>query len=175
MVNKLFFVGVLGFVGLIGCSKASASGPGAEQRATTRASVQPRRATAPMAENPRDISALFQVEASNRPSGTLRAEDVLGAFRAAGLTLHEERQHLARPYGARYCVGAKSGAELALSVCEYIDQEAARAGAETSRKIPLANREIRLNRATSLTVRQLKKTTESDALAARLLEAFAKL
>jgi len=127
-----------------------------------------------MAENPRDINALFRVEADNRPSGTLRAEDAYDAFRRAGLELHEQRQHLGRPYGARYCVGAKSGSELALSVCEYIDDAAAVAGAESSRKLTLANREIRLNHATSLTIRQLVKTPESAALAARFFEAFGK-
>ena len=41
--------------------------------------------------------------------------------------------------------------------------------------IPLAHREIRLNRATSLTVRHIDKTPASDALAQRLFETFAKL
>ena len=128
-----------------------------------------------MAENPRDINALFQVEANSRPSGTLRAEDALDAFRHAGLELHDQRQHLGRPYNARYCVGAKSGPDIALSVCEYIDPDAARSGAEASRKIALAHREIRLNQATSLTVRQINKNAASDALAARLFQTFARL
>lgn len=125
-----------------------------------------------MAENPRDIAALFRVEAENRPSGALRAEDVLDAFRHAGLELHEQRQHLGRPYGARYCVGAKSGTALALSVCEYVDEAAARAGVEGSRKIALAHREIHLKRTTSLTVRQIETTPESAALAARFFQTF---
>jgi hypothetical protein len=91
------------------------------------------------------------------------------------MELDSVRQHLGRPYGARYCVGAKSGTLIALSVCEYIDAAAANAGAEVSRKVVLANREIRINQATSLTVREIEKTSVADALAKRLFESFAKL
>jgi len=118
---------------------------------------------------------MFQNEAANRPTGTIKAEDAMEAFRKAGVELDAVRQHLGRPYGARYCVGAKSGTIIALSVCEYIDVAAASAGAEVSRKLVLANREIRINRATSLTVRELEKTTAADAVAKKLFDAFAKL
>jgi len=126
-------------------------------------------------QNPRDFGALFQNEAANRPTGTIKAEDALDAFRKDGIELDSVRQHLARPYGARYCVGAKSGTVVALSVCEYIDTAAAHAGAELSRKVVLANREIRINRATSLTVREVEKTPAADAMASKLFESFAKL
>lgn len=162
---------------VLGCSKSAP--PVAERRAAAAASRPPtapsRHATAPMAENPRDIGALFEIEAENRPAGTLRSERAFEAFAEAGLEIHEQRQHLGRPYGARYCVGAKSGASLALSVCEYVDTEAARAGAEASRKIPLARREIRLNGATSLTLRRIENTPESEALARRFFEVFGDL
>lgn len=157
----------LGLLALAACSKPT--GPSPERSEPALTSAKP---TAPLADNPRDIAALFRVEAESRPSGTLRAERVFDAFRRAGLEIHEQRQHLGRPYGARYCVGAKSSAKLALSVCEYVDMQAARAGVDTSRKIPLAHREIRLNGATSLTVRQLQNTPASAALAARFFEAF---
>ena len=139
------------------------------------ASEPMRRPTAPPTQNPRDFAAMFQNEAQNRPSGTIKAEDVLEAFREAGVELDSVRQHLGRPYGARYCVGAKSGTVLALSVCEYVDQAAANVGAEVSRKIVLANREIRINRATSLTVREIEKTPAADAAANKLFERFAAL
>lgn len=158
---------------LAGCNKSQP-----RNEATPPASASPpeaARATAALADNPRDITALFQVEASNRPAGALRVEDALAAFRRSGVELHAERQHLARPYGARYCVGAKAGTELVLSVCEYVDAAAAAAGIAVSRKIPLQNREIQLRRSSSLTVRLLQKTPESEALAARLFARFATL
>ncbi len=118
---------------------------------------------------------MFQNEAANRPAFTIKAEDAIAAFRKDGVELDSVRQHLGRPYGARYCVGAKSGAAIALSVCEYIDAAAANAGAELSRKLALPNREIRINQATSLTVREIEKTARADALAEQLFDSFAKL
>ena len=99
----------------------------------------------------------------------------MDAFRKAGVELDNVRQHLGRPYGARYCVGAKSGTLLAVSVCEYIDPQAANAGAEVSRKIVLSNREIRINHATSLTVREIEKTPLADSVAKKLFDSFASL
>jgi hypothetical protein len=160
----------------LGASLAACNKSQPRNEATPPASASPpetAHATAPPADNPRDINALFQVEATNRPAGALRVEVVLAAFRRSGVELHGERQHLARPYGARYCVGAKAGTELVLSVCEYVD--AAAAGTAVSRKIPLQNREIQLQRSSALTVRLLRKTPESDALAARLFACFARL
>jgi hypothetical protein len=172
-VEKSVLVLALGLT-LAGCSKARASGPDAALPVVAAAAVE-RHPTAPPAQNPRDIKALFQNEAASRPSGTLRVEEVLSALGRTGVELSDQRQHLARPYAARYCMGAMAGADLALSVCEYIDAEAARAGAAVSRKIPLQNREIRVQGATSMTIRQLKKTAETDALSARLFAAFAAL
>jgi hypothetical protein len=169
-----FLIGALSLLTLAGCNEKQAPQPAAKAEAAA-ASATSRSPTAPRAENPRDIQALFQVEANNRPRGALRVEDALTAFRSAGIALGSERQHLARPYGARYCVGAKSGPDVALSVCEYVDGAAAEAGAAVSRQLTLKDREIRLQRATSLTVRLIKKTPESQALAARLFDAFAKL
>ena len=132
-------------------------------------------ATAPLPANPRDIPSLFQTEAAARPTGTIRVEDAVAAFRKDGIQIDDVKQHLARPYGARYCVGTKLSNLVAISLCEYVDTTAAKAGVAVSQKIPLANREIQLNQATSLTVRDLEKTPAADALGQRLFASFAKL
>ncbi len=168
---------LVGGLALTSCSKGSgvSQRAGSHEAAAVGASSE-RHATAPMPQNPRDINALFENEASSRPAGVLRAEDALAAFQRAGVALTEQRQHLARPYGARYCVGAFAGGrDIALSVCEYIDATAAQTGAAESRKISLANREIRVNHATSLTIREINKTAANDALSSRLFDSFAKL
>lgn len=118
---------------------------------------------------------MFQNEAASRPTDTIKAEDALTAFRDSGIELDKVRQHLGRPYGARYCVGAMSGTAIAISVCEYIDAAAAKAGTDSSRKIVLANREIQINQATSLTLREVEKTPAADEVAKKLFETFAKL
>lgn len=118
---------------------------------------------------------MFQNESANRPGGTITVEDALAAFRDDGVRLDSVRQHLGRPYGARYCVGAKSGNAIALSVCEYVDAAAALDGAAISRKLPLPNREIRVNQATTLTVREIEKTPAADAVTGKLLARFTRL
>jgi hypothetical protein len=169
---------LLGCGAVVGCAKSSApKADDSSQRAAPAASAgEPsRRTTAPPTQDPHDFGAMFQNEAVNRPRGTITVEEALAAFREADIKLDTVRQHLARPYGARYCVGAKSGSAIALSVCEYIDSAAADAGAEISRKLLLANREIRVNRATTLTVREIEKTPAADAVAVKLFERFARL
>jgi hypothetical protein len=164
----------------VGCGKKP-SGDAAPQAGASAAAASAvatdsaRQPTAPTPQNPRDFGAMFANEAANRPTGTIKAEDAMAAFRKDGITLDTVRQHLGRPYGARYCVGAMSGTAIALSVCEYIDAEAAKTGTDQSRKIVLANREIQINEATSLTVREVEKTPEADAVAKKLFDSFAKL
>lgn len=118
---------------------------------------------------------MFQSEATNRPGHTIKTEAAYDAFQQAGVAVDSMRQHLAKPYGARYCVGANAGPAVAISVCEYVDAAAARAGAEVSRKIVLANREIQVNQATTLTVREVEKTAAADETSKKLFAAFAKL
>ena len=162
---------------LVGCGKSQA--PQAElplaKNEHLSASAEARHATAPAPQNPRDFGAMFGNEAANRPTGTVKAEDAIAAFQKDGVELNTVRQHLGRPYGARYCVGALAGTAVALSVCEYIDPNAAQAGTETSRKLLLANREIRINQATTLTIRETEKTPAADAVTKTLFDRFAKL
>jgi len=99
----------------------------------------------------------------------------VSAFQKAGLSVTDQRQHLGRPFGARYCWGAKSGVDVALSVCEYVDRSSAEKGAEQSRQASAPHREVRINQATSLTVRRIKNDATSAALSERLFDEFAKL
>ncbi len=166
--------------GLVACGKkpSTESSPppvASVNVASAVATDSERHPTAPSPQNPRDFGAMFANEAANRPTGTIKAENAMDAFRKDGIPLETVRQHLGRPYGARYCVGAMSGTAIALSVCEYIDVQAAKDGADNSRKIVLANREIQLNEATTLTVREVEKTPEADAVAKKLFDSFAKL
>jgi hypothetical protein len=174
-MNRCLTIGLL-VCGIVACDKSQPIKESPQAAAlNAAASASERVPTAPSPQNPRDFGAMFQNEAANRPTGTIKAEDAMTAFRNAGIELDRVRQHLGRPYGARYCVGAISGAAIAISVCEYIDAAAAKAGADLSRKIVLANREIQINQATSLTVREVEKTPAAEEIAKKLFESFAKL
>lgn len=114
-------------------------------------------------------------EAANRPTGTPRVEDVYAAITKAGFALEEQQQHLASPFKASYCVGAKTKPDIALSVCEYPNADVAQKGKAESEKIRILNRELFLNGATTLTVRLGEKNEDSDAAKKKIVEAFSKV
>ena len=123
----------------------------------------------------------FAMEEKARPQGALTVENVYSAFNKAGLPVSEQAQHLAAPFGARYCVGAKisDGKEpqADVSVCEYSTEDTAIAGTQRSlegfKMIPL--RTVTRNKQTTLTLREYSKTPEHDALMAKVTATFQKL
>ncbi len=120
----------------------------------------------------------FTQEAANRPAGAMRAEEVFAAFQKGGMKLKEApKQHMGSPVGAMYCAGATSEANLAMSVCEYRDEAAAKKGREESatafKAIP--NRDVYINKQTTLTILQNPKGPESEAESKRIIAQFAKM
>jgi len=121
------------------------------------------------------IPERFQAESLNRPKGVIRAEEATAAFRKAGLKVEGEAQHLASTYKAHYCVGAKvKGDEITFSVCEYADAAAATEGAKMNDAAfaAIKNRKTYRNGGTTLTVLEVAKTPENDALVKKLVDAF---
>ena len=166
-------------VPLAACGKKAAPPPAeqAKQIAPGTASTTAPASSGVPFQTALDLAAQFHAEATDRPSGSPQTERVLAALRATGASLADERQHLARPFGASYCVGAVAGAEVAVSVCEYRSEQAARAGREASLKAfaSVAHREIAINRATTLTLRELTGSAAERATAAKLRAAFERL
>jgi hypothetical protein len=127
--------------------------------------------------NMASIPERFVMEAKNRPTGTVRVEDVLAAFTKAGVELYETRQHLAHPFDAMYCVGTKAGKDVHMSICEYKDEATATKGREMSDKAfkSVGRREIVQNKATTLTVRRGDVNPADGTLRDKLVEIFEKL
>ena len=193
-MNKTFFGKHLGPCGALsvaliamGCSKpssppsavdAGAPSPSAESSAAPMASASaPAQApSGPMLPNV-GVANRMANEAKNRPTGTPRAEDLYAALAKAGMKVVEKNQHMAAPFGAQYCLGAEVEGQLALSVCEYGSEQAAKDGREMSLKAFkfVANREIFINKQTTFTVREKSKTAEIDAVAKRAQQLFAGL
>jgi len=129
------------------------------------------------------IAERFAAERKGRPEGlTPTAEDVYASLESAGLTIVDRKQHLASPFGARYCLGARAVAAgdattLQLSVCEFVSAEAARIGrdysAEGLKAIPL--RTVYANKQTTLTVREEKQDPATDAQLRAAAAAYARL
>ena len=117
-------------------------------------------------------------EALARPAGALKAENVFAAFQKSGMKLVDPpKQHMGSPVGAMYCAGAVSEAHLAMSVCEYRDEAAAKKGREESATAfkAIANRDVYLNKQTTLTILQNPRGADSEAEAKRILALFEKM
>jgi hypothetical protein len=141
-------------------------------------------ATSPLLPN-MGFSERFEIESKSRPAGIKpNVEEVFGALEAAGAHLVDKKQHLASPFGARYCVGARAVAAPGdetiyhLSVCEFVSPEVAmmsRDYSDESLATAISNRSVFANKQTTLTLREMNKTPENDALGTKLADAYKKL
>lgn len=178
---------VLGFLVLPGCQKSGGTdGSGAPAASSSSSASVVTPATAPPSpasaagsipvppEGMQSIPERFATEAKNRPTGTVRAEDVIAAFKDAGANIREQRQHLGAPFLAAYCVGGQTGTDVHFSICEYTDAARAKEGKAQSEQAfgAVPNRTIYVNGATTLTLR-VGGTTEADReLGKKLPQAF---
>ena len=128
------------------------------------------------------IPQRFSAEQNGRPPGlTPSADDVYAGLEKAGNTVVDRKQHLASPFGARYCLGARAvGANdapmLQMSVCELISPEAARIGRDYSAEgMKLPMRTVYVNKQTTLTLREEKQDAAIDALVEKAAAAYAKM
>ena len=167
---------------LTGCDRASAtSRPAPSAKAAELAKPTPPPLPSVIASvaavERGDLGRIFREEAANRPAAAIPAETVFAAFDKSGVAVKEARQHLARPFGAHYCSGAKVERDIALSVCEYTDAASASTGRTGSERglASIPNRQVLRNGATTLTIRLSQKDAPSEALAQRLAATFAKL
>lgn len=74
------------------------------------------------------IAARMHEEAAQRPASKLSAERVFRALTDRGITLARQQQVLATTAQAQYCALGVTVENVAIAVCEYASQDAARAG-----------------------------------------------
>lgn len=190
--NAWFFVSMSALVLATGCAKKAEpkeneqaqppppAAPASPPPTATNAAIAAPNPPIPNGPVGRAILSLedkMQAEKADRPTDTVKAEDVFAALQKAGIPLNDVKQGVGSVYGAKYCASAKSG-EMAFGVCEYATPELAAKGREDSLKAlqVVPNREIKINKKTTLTVRQPPtKTPETEALAKKGFDAFAKL
>ena len=185
---SFFFVALPG----MGCSKNKAPEPatGPADAASVTAtspsivSVDGGYAMAPTAAsalNPRlPINGRLAIEGGERPGPNVHptSEEVFAAFAKAGLKMQEPRQHLAKDYAAKFCMGQKSqSTNVGLSVCEYANEADAIAGRDQSDKIfkDIVNRSVYRNKSTTLAIVETSKNPEDDALVKKLVSTFQSL
>lgn len=128
------------------------------------------------------IGERFQIEKASRPQGTPNVESVVVALTKGGLNIATQAQHLAQPFGGRYCVGAEAwtaadagGTRLFfLSLCEFVSPEVAGMSREHGGLIStmVANRTVHAHKKMTLTIRLDAKTTEDEAAATKAFGIF---
>jgi hypothetical protein len=159
----------------IGCSKKQSP----DSSAVDAAPNPPESSAAPAASfvPGTGLANLLLNESHTRPANTPKAEDVYAALGKAGMKIVDQKQHAATPFGAKFCLGAEVENQLSLSVCEFDSAAAAEGGRAMSLKAfkTVLNRELLINKATMLTVREYSKTPEIDAVSKRVQQLFTAL
>lgn len=128
---------------LLGTLLLSACGQAPEGGSAPAPRVSPRPELALTASTGAPAPALSRVplgrrltlEASDRPRSGVRPAQLFAALQRQGILLSRQRQVLASTVGARYCELAVSDGGLGVTLCEYTDQDAARAGSESSHRL----------------------------------------
>jgi hypothetical protein len=163
-----------------GATAASAPAPGGTSSAPPSPLAIPGATVVAVAGEP--FPERFAGEAAGRSPGIKpRVEDVYAALASGGLTIVGQKQHLASPLGARYCVGAQATSDkseplLQISVCECSTPEVAQAARDfTARTANIPLRTAYANKQTMLVLREEKSAPEIDALVTKAADIFAKL
>ena len=109
-----------------------------------------------------DIPGRFQYEAAHRPRGALTGEQFFDVVTAAGEVLTERKQHLANPFGAQFCQGAKAEREQHYySVCEFMNEADAEAGIASAEKFGTARRKA-IRNGSSLLIARYDGTSDTS-------------
>jgi hypothetical protein len=176
------WVATAALVALVGCSKSSPEPVPTASSASVASATAPVASTAGgadagvLAPTPGQVPILdrFHHEATARPTGVPRIEDCLAAFKKAGVEIRDEKQHLAAPFLAMYCVGFQTGNDVHGSLCEYKDVETATKGRDTSDKgfASVPNRKVHRNGGSTFTVRAGVATPANDELVKKMAAAF---
>jgi hypothetical protein len=120
---------------------------------------------APLPENLSIFERLAR-EASSRPAGAVRTEELVAALEAKGVSIARTRQVLGKTLNARYCAIAVTGAGLVASVCEYSSASealAARNDSEQRFGRPMPDRRLVTNGKSLLTIANLRDSAAGEA------------
>lgn len=114
------------------------------------------------------VARLGAEQAAHRAGEGRRAEAVLAALESAGVKIVQPQQYLGTSVAATYCIGGRTGAGLAVAVCEYPDEASARSGRETllGKFKGSATRDVRLHGTLTMTLTGKNVAEKERAVAA---------
>lgn len=124
-----------------------------------------------------DLAQQLSVETAARKPDALKAETVIEALNKAQVPVGGVKQFMGRTVLALYCSGGATNHSTSVTVCEYADEAAAKAGLAHSEKqfgaIPM--RVLKQNKASVLTLVRATDTPETKAEVDKAVEVFSKL
>ncbi len=171
---------LVAIVVLAGCSKKAAEVATVVDAspAVSAAPVADVPSAAPSSSQPGGIAATLaqrlQSEAQNRPHIQPNADDVLAAFSKLGGTVSTKKQGLGATYKASFCEGGTTDdGAVTMSVCEYADDDSARAGLAALQAIyPARQASHVLHKDTVLTTLRLRDDPPARSLESKLVAAY---
>lgn len=114
----------------------------------------------------------LEQEAKDRTAVPLPAETVFAAFKKDGVGLERERQQMASPHAAKYCLSAHAGQKVQVTVCEHESVEGAKEHVSATQKLERPERRVARNGTTTvLTRRDLNNDVEAP-LVDKIMRAF---
>jgi hypothetical protein len=114
-------------------------------------------------------------EAKNRPSIKPNADDVYAALDKAGFPVNDRKQSLGTTYKSSYCTGGYTKDQsLAVNVCEYKDDAAAKTGLDYAKTLfpGMANRSVYGHKSTLLTIINQKADPAADVRAKKIVAIY---
>jgi hypothetical protein len=169
-----------------GCSKRSDAPPAAATpspvAAGSSAPAPPATDTSAAPQPPSGGLALtladrLAAEARNRPRIQPNADDVLTAFAKIGGAVANKKQGLGATYSASFCEGGTTtDGAVTMSICEYPDGDATKAGLAALETIyPAKQAKHVMHKDTVLTTLRLQDGPAAQALETKLVAAYAAL
>jgi len=161
-----------------GCTKGTAqeAAPAGASTTATPAAANATAPAGPAAASPGDsLFSRLGHEAAHRPGIKPGADDVYAALEKAGAPVPTRKQSLGTTYHAAYCTGGYTAdTALAVDVCEYPDETAARAGYEYTRKLfpGMTSRTVAANKATVLVAIEQKSDDATVALRKKVVSTY---
>jgi hypothetical protein len=164
-----------------GCAKKTSpadESSGAPSATTTAAPAASAAASAVGPGNPSlaetTLADRLAREARNRPPIQPNADDVLAALAKVGAVMPTKRQGLGATYKASFCEGGTtSDGAITVSICEYSDEAAAKAGLEALKDIfPAKGAEHVLHKDTVLTTLRLKEGADVQTQQSKMTAAY---
>jgi hypothetical protein len=121
------------------------------------------------------IAVRMHEESAQRPHVKVTAETLFDALAARGISFASKKQVLAATAQASYCALGVTRESVAIAVCEYVDQDAARAGKQLldtryAKLVPDAVRSVNGN-----TLVTIANGTGHPAVRDQVLETFKSL